>query len=237
MDKPFISATSADQPSVDSSNHERENDSAFTADDSTSDNASSAHTAKKKKHKAQIEHKILGRMRIKIPSAKDKPEILETYQKIFSTIPGIFKVKIKPETGSIIIHYDPKRDDEFHTLFHSHCEQHHMEVSARPGDEFEEMVKKIEAEAEFLAGHSHMARATVDLFKGLDNQIKVLTGNTIDLKIVLAGSLAAVTFIEIGAEAATPMWVTLALFGTNHFIEMRHESTPVTSTTTPNQSR
>jgi hypothetical protein len=30
-----------------------------------------------------------------------------------------------------------------------------------------------------------------------------------------------VTFIEIGATAATPVWVTIGLFSMNHFIELR----------------
>ena len=31
------------------------------------------------------------------------------------------------------------------------------------------------------------------------------------------------TIFEIGAAAATPVWVTLTLFGLNHFIEMQSE--------------
>ena len=54
------------------------------------------------------------------------------------------------------------------------------------------------------------------------NKLKITTGNTVDLKIVLAGGLAAFTFLEIGATAATPMWVTLALFSLNHFAELQH---------------
>jgi hypothetical protein len=183
--------------------------------------------ATKKKHKARIEHKVPGRMRIKIPSAKGNPGILEVFESVFSAIPGITKVKPKRETGSIVIHYDPKREVEFQNQFHQCCAQHEVSVSnARPGDEIEEIAKKIEAEAEFLAERSELVRATVDMFKAVDYQIKAATGNTIDLKIVLVGGLAVTTFVEIGAEAATPMWVTLALFAVNHFIEMKHEPVP-----------
>jgi hypothetical protein len=38
---------------------------------------------------------------------------------------------------------------------------------------------------------------------------------------VLALALAVATFAGVGATAATPMWVTLALFALNHFIEMQ----------------
>ena len=59
--------------------------------------------------------------------------------------------------------------------------------------------------------------------------MKLTTGNAIDLKVLLAGGLAAYTFWEIGAEAATPMWVTLALFSLNHFAEL-HSGLPAMAT-------
>ena len=33
-------------------------------------------------------------------------------------------------------------------------------------------------------------------------------------------ALAGFTFLEIGAAAATPMWVTLVIFSLNHFVEL-----------------
>jgi hypothetical protein len=91
------------------------------------------------------------------------------------------------------------------------------------------LANKIKAEAEFFAERSELAKTTVDLFRNLDLQLKLTTGNTIDLKILLAGGLAAYTFWEIGAEAATPMWVTLALFSLNHFAEL-HSGLPAMAT-------
>jgi len=204
-------------------------DAETTGKSSAANGTRSAHPSKRK-HKARIEHKTPGRIRMKIPSAKSNPEVLDVFVNAFSAVPGITKVNPKRETGSIVIHYDPKREAEFESHFHHCWHQHDMGAgggagagAARPGDEIEEIAKKIEAEAEFLAERSELVRATVDLFKGLDYQIKAVSGNTIDLKIVLVGGLAVATFVEIGAEAATPMWVTLALFAVNHFIEMKHD--------------
>ena len=78
---------------------------------------------------------------------------------------------------------------------------------------------RFEQEAEFLAENSHTARVVVDFFKHLDQQIKTASRNTIDLKIVLAVGIAGFTIFEVGANAATPVWVTLAMFGLNHMIE------------------
>ena len=59
----------------------------------------------------------------------------------------------------------------------------------------------------------------------LDREIKRATNNTIDLKIVFAVGIIGLTVFEVGATAATPVWVTLAIFTVNHFIEM-HERQP-----------
>jgi hypothetical protein len=174
-----------------------------------------------RKHHARIEHKTRGRIRMKVPQAKVHPEILETYREVFSTIPGVRSVTTKPDSGSIVIHYDPNREEEFQRRFNQTADQHlQMARPPRMDDEIDRLADRIEGEAEFLAAHSKIARSTVDFCKAVDRELKLATGNTIDLKIVLAGGLAAYTFLEIGGTAATPMWVTLALFSLNHFAEL-----------------
>ena len=175
-----------------------------------------------KKHRARVEHKVRGRIRMRIPHGKAHPEILETYRQTFLSIPGIRAITTKPETGSIVIHYDPNREIEFERQFAQYSNEHlEMGAPARPDDEIDKLANKIEAEAEFLAAHSRLARTTVDFLKAFDRELKLSTGNTVDLKIVLAVGLAGYTFLEIGGNAATPMWVTLAFFSLNHFAELQ----------------
>ena len=184
--------------------------------------AATTPSAPGKKHRARIEHKTRGRIRMKIPRGRADPEILELYRQTFLSIPGIEQIVTKPDTGSIVIHYDPNRAPEFERHFAQRSNEHlEMAEPPRPQDEVSELANKIEAEAEFLAAHSRVARATVDFFKATDRELKLATGNTIDLKIVLALGLAGYTFLEIGGNAATPMWVTLALFSLNHFAELQ----------------
>jgi hypothetical protein len=163
---------------------------------------------------------------MKVAAAKHNPEVLEAYREAFSQIPCSVKVETRPETGSIVILYDPKAHDDVHGHLCNHELCHHEGEEERPGDEIDKIARRIENEAEFLAQRSEFAKFTVDAFKGFDRELKLLTDNTIDLKIVLAGGLAAITFLEIGAEAATPMWVTLALFSLNHFVELHNAQHP-----------
>jgi hypothetical protein len=180
-----------------------------------------------KKHKPrpklEIAHQIPGRIRMKVPSAKGNPEQLEGYKEILGAIPGIESIETNPDTGSIVLRYDPDAHDSFHAGFHQHLHEHHGH-RARPNNELDALATKIEQEAEFLAEHSEVARAFVEMCRSADRQIKVRSHNMLDLKMLLAISVIGITVFEVGAAAATPVWVTLALFGLNHFIEMQEEA-------------
>jgi len=166
--------------------------------------------------KLKIAHQVPGRIRMKIPSAKGNPELLEQMKQTFSVIPGVEEVTINPATGSLVLHYDTDRHDEFHGRLEHHTGGHQRPA---PTNEIDALATKIQQEAEFLAENSHTARVIVDFFKQVDQQIKTGTSNTIDLKIVLAFGIAGFTILEVGANAATPVWVTLAMFGLNHLIQ------------------
>jgi hypothetical protein len=166
--------------------------------------------------KLQVAHQVPGRVRMKIPSAKGNPELLEEMKQTLSVIPGIEEVIINPATGSLVLHYDTDQHDEFHGHLVHHTGGQHQPP---PTNEIDALASKIQQEAEFLAENSHTARVVVDFFKHVDAQIKTGSHNTVDLKIVLAVGIASITILEVGANAATPVWVTLAMFGLNHLIE------------------
>lgn len=177
------------------------------------------------KVKLQIAHQVPGRIRMKVPAAKGNPAQLEEIKQAFSLIPGIEQVDVNPDTGSITLRYDPDQHDDFHAGFRQHTGQHQGSGAAfrPPTNEIDALASKIEQEAEFLAAHSESARAVVDFCKRADREIKVATGNMLDLKMVLAIGVVGFTVFEVGAAAATPVWVTLTLFGLNHFIEIQAE--------------
>ena len=164
----------------------------------------------------EIAHQVRGRIRMKIPAGKGNPELLDRIKQTFGVIPGIEQVIVNPTTGSVVLHYDEDRHDEFHGDLHQHLPGGHRP----PSNEIDVLAQKLEDEAEFLAEHSHVARMVVDFFKEADRQIKTSSGNLIDLKIVLAAFVIGFTVLGVGATAATPVWVTLVIFSLNHFIEM-----------------
>jgi cation transport ATPase len=164
----------------------------------------------------QIAHQVPGRIRLKVPGVKDSPELIDQIKQMFHVIPGIEEVTVNPTTGSVVLHYDTDKHDEFH----GHLEKHHTGGHERPPtNEIDALASRIEQEAEYLAEHSHAARIIVDYFKHFDEQIKLATGNVVDLKIVLALGIAGFTIFEVGASAATPVWVTISIFALNHMIQ------------------
>jgi hypothetical protein len=178
------------------------------------------------KVKLQIAHQVPGRIRMKVPSAKGDPALLEEIQKTFSAIPGIEDVVVNPETGSIVLRYDADRHADFHAGFTHRFNEHHGGPPAYhrpPTNEIDALATKIQEEADFLAEHSDAAKAVVDFCKHWDREIKTASGNLVDLKMVLCIGLVGFMIFEVGASAATPVWVTLTLFGLNHFIEMQSE--------------
>ncbi len=177
----------------------------------------------------KIEHQVPGRVRMKIPAGKGKPELLKQISETFAVIPGIEQVTVNPTIGSVVLFYDTDRHDEFHNTFRGHYEAHGGNDGGGNGlrhgadTELDKLTNSIEAEAEFLASHSHTARAVVDFVKKIDHEIKLATNNNLDLKIVFAVGIICLTVFEVGATAATPVWVTLAIFTVNHFIQMHEQ--------------
>jgi hypothetical protein len=181
----------------------------------------STHKKRKKaqKLKLQIAHQTAGRVRMKISGAKGNADVLKAVAENFRVIPGIEQIAINPVTGSIILHYDEDNQKAFNDRLTRSMMAHGG--ASMLGSEFEELARKIENEAEFLAQRSEAARAIVTFFKQMDRDIKVATHNVVDLKIVLAVGVISLTVFEIGAHAATPVWLTLSIFTFNHFLELR----------------
>src|ERR1700731_1922593 len=123
-----------------------------------------------------------------VPAGKGNPELLKQISGVFCAIPGVEQITVNPTTGSVVLHYDADRHDEFHGNFQQHYAAHGAANGGLGGvhgadTELDKLTGSIEAEAEFLASHSHSARVVVDFVKKLDREIKLATNNSVDLKI------------------------------------------------------
>jgi cation transport ATPase len=171
--------------------------------------------------KAHVQHHIRGRMRVKVPAGKGNPNLLEEIRRSLTPMPGVQSVEINAVTGSVVVHYDHREHADFHQSLTEHAlEQGHFELQPPHLTEIDEIAENIEKEAEFLAEHSELARTMVGAVKSFDAGLKRATNNNLDLKVLLPLGLAVYAFLEVGAEASTPLWVTLGIFSFNSFISL-----------------
>jgi hypothetical protein len=103
------------------------------------------------KAKLQIAHQVPGRIRIKVPSAKGRPELLAEIQRSFGAIPGIDDVVINPVTGSVVLRYDASEHDAFHARFTHHLNEQYADDALAhhrpPSTEFDALADKIQSRA------------------------------------------------------------------------------------------
>lgn len=66
-------------------------------------------------------HQSYGRVRIRVPALKDASERSRALMKALSELKGVRKITVSDITGSVIIHYDPTRQEVASILkiFHS----------------------------------------------------------------------------------------------------------------------
>lgn len=183
-------------------------------------------------HKAHIAHHAKGRLRVRVPSAKGNPRALERIRQTLLPLPGVHEVSVSPSIGTITINYDPKCHAEFHRRLSG--EGHHKNVMELPPppklSEIDEVAETMEREAEYLAAHSHSAKAVFEFIRKCDLELKRATDNQLDLKVLTPLALAVYAFVELGLEAATPVWLTLGVFSFNHFVDLhtRHDHKQLT---------
>lgn len=168
------------------------------------------------RHKVHVAHHMPGRVRMKIPTAKGDHMAMAKIAESFRAAPGVESVSVNPDTGSLLMKYSAARRDEVHAQLSARLGDHYRP----PETEYDKLADNIGREAEFLAEHSHAARVVVDAFMTLDASIKRRTDNYVDLKIVLAVVIVGGTMFEVGLAAATPVWLTLAVFSVNHMVQL-----------------
>jgi hypothetical protein len=166
---------------------------------------------------AQVVHHIPGRLRVRLPPSKRDPHLFEELREFVSGLGGVERVEVNPTTGSVLVHYHPESREEIQAMLSQTASDSRADAGVTGVDE---LAEKIEREAEFLSAHSELAMQIVAAIKGLNREVRQATNNMVDLKVLLPAGLAVWAFLKMGAEVATPLWVTLAIFSFNSFVAL-----------------
>lgn len=177
-------------------------------------------------HHARVVHHTRGRVRLKVPRAKNQPAVLRNIQKVIQSIPDVTEVEISPVTGSVVVHYKGASKQEFHNRLESKAQEDGVFQMVPTLGDAGETIEQIQREAEFLSEHSDTASAIIRTFSNLNKEVKRATGNFVDLNVLVPLGLAAVSFTEIGINTATPLWVSLGMFSFNSFVALHSPTRP-----------
>ena len=157
-------------------------------------------------------------MRIRVHGAKGNHRILDHLRTSIAETPGVTHIQTNRDTGSMVIHYRNRTPKQF-------AEDLHQQGQATQDFQLDvgqagEVWAAIEKEANFLAAHSELARSVVNQTHRLDTAVKRATDNTVDLKVLIPLGLAVVSFVYVGTDIATPLWVSLGVFSFNSFVSL-----------------
>lgn len=176
-----------------------------------------------KLHRAHVVHKIRGRVRLKLPHAKNRPVHIDSVCKTLAGMPGVDRVEANPVTGSLLLHYDRDQDagnNDFMQNLAQFASKEGLFHLPDDTDEYERLASDIEAEAQYLAKRSKTAEAIVDNIEAANIIVKKATDNTLDLKIMFPIGLGVLSAATLGSEAGTPVWMTLALSAFHSFVSL-----------------
>ncbi len=131
---------------------------------------------------AKIVSHTPGRVRVRLRPQLRRPEAMQRIRSRLEREPGVHAVETNPETGSVLVHYEhgPRSLSDLVAALQDVGVIFH-DVSEGPG-----AVDTREGSA-----HSSTAQGIIGALDDLNHQLSLLTGHTIDLKLLFPFSLGA----------------------------------------------
>ncbi len=168
---------------------------------------------------ASIAHRVPGRIRIRIPSAKADGEFLEQARAALSALPGVLEVSCNPLTGSIVILHSPdlRLDLEGTAISHNGSALPFVLDAPKPAPAPPRTRRRKGPR------QSYVARAVAGAFADLDDVVREATGNALDLKVLLPLVVGGLGLTMLGKSRRTPIWLTLLMFSFSSFMSLHAE--------------
>lgn len=166
-------------------------------------------------------HHVPGRIRIRLPFLKKNAETLAEVRRFLEGLEGVTSVQENVLTGSLLLHYDCDENADFYDrMMNSVKENFGLMAAAVPHLLAKGGLEAVELSALDGEVPSGASRLLGESFESLDRRIRRATDNGFDLKSLVPLGLLGAAVLRIGAQAATPLWVTLAIFSFSSFIAM-----------------
>lgn len=165
---------------------------------------------------ASIVHRIPGRMRLRIPSAKADSEFLEQARAAVAQLPHVLEVSCNPLTGSLLITYPRESQREFEdTLILGNGSPMPFVLQVTP-QASTDPARKPRGRPQ----HSDLSRAVSDVVAAIDDAVRESTGNLLDLRTLLPLAMGGIGLTWMGRTKGTPLWLTLMIFAFSSFVAL-----------------
>jgi hypothetical protein len=167
---------------------------------------------------AYVAHQISGRVRLKIPAAKGRPDLLRQIVAAAGSANDIKSVECNPVTGSVVVCYAPEAYKNLASLG-SILGNSTLRVSIEPARP-PRGVRSRQARRGQRTEPSVAAKAITSFFTSLDREIREATDNEVDLKVLLPLAVGGLGLFTLRQKATTPLWLTLLIFAFHSFLTL-----------------
>ena len=169
---------------------------------------------------AHIVHHIPGRIRFKLMGAHGDHHLLEQIRRAISLIPEVNRTDINRITGSIVVEYDAAHYEKMLEHAARATAQHQLVRFVEPeAAGIDAVVRYAQREMRALAHYSMTAKQVMALLHRANLEVKLATGNVIDLRTLLPLCLSAYSLVT-DKKKPSPLWVTLLIFSFNAFVSL-----------------
>lgn len=140
---------------------------------------------------AKIVSHTPGRVRVRVRPELRRPEAMGRIRSRLEREPGVRSVETNPETGSVLVHYEQDKGslaDFVRAL---------QDVGVIFHDVFE---GRSASETAGNAAHSSTAEGIIGALDDLDRRLSLLTGRTLDLKLLFPLGLGAIGAFQLARQ-------------------------------------
>jgi hypothetical protein len=164
---------------------------------------------------AYIKHRSPGRLRLRIPEARCRPDMLRRISDHARRMPGVTSTQFNPTTGSVLISSAEDTIIDAAKL---------AEALSGPDLPMKVVDMVAEAIAPIPPGtRSETSETLTNLLQEADVFVRTATRNKLDLRLLLplGAGVGALGYLS-KAGSSTPLWVTLAIFAVTSFTTLQN---------------
>jgi len=166
----------------------------------------------------KVVHVSRGRVRVKIPRAKNNPAVTHAIHERLAAAPGISHVETNLLTGSVLILFEAA-EVALEDVMPGVAE---ALGAVLPGLEEEVVAGLLHPSADGSGPSQPLAHQITGLFGGLNQQLGSVSGGTVDLRVLLPLSLFFLGMgrLVMAETAAFPTWSDLLWFSFGTFVAL-----------------